>query len=96
MKSILLTKRIKVTPRKHIMFGATNEGYLFVIRHLVPKKKRMTGFECFYKRQNIKICDNTFHVSDETFKMMMALYISKDNETVCNSFDVILHYNESN
>jgi len=96
MKSILLTKRIKVTPRKHIMFGTTEQGYLFVIRHLVPRKKRMTGFECICKRQNIKICDNTFHVSDETFRMMMALYISKDGIQFPKSFEVIPHYHEHN
>lgn len=90
MKTVQLTRRIKVNPRKHVMFGETPDGYLFVIRHLVPKWERMAGFKVLYKRGNVKVCDNTFHVSEETFKAMMTLFLFKDCLVVPPAFDIII------
>lgn len=85
-------RKVRVNSRKHVYLGKTKDGYLFVIRHLVPLKKRMGGFECLYKRKSVKICDNHFHVSEETFKVMIAIYFAKDEMRIPSSFDVILHY----
>lgn len=94
MKTTKLTRRIKVNPRKHVMFGKTPDGYLFVIRHLVPRKKRMTGFVCLYKRINVKICDNIFHVTEETFKTMMFLYLFRDLPEIPESIEIIPRFSE--
>ena len=94
MKTITLTKRAKVNPRKHVMFGEASEGYLFVIRHLVPVKKRMTGFKTLYKKENVKVCDLQFHVSEETFKIMMALYLFKDLPELPESMEIIPKFHE--
>ena len=60
------------------MLGNTNkdgqEGFLFVIRHLVPKEKEMPGFELMYQRDQISIWDCVFHVSEETFYAMIQLF----------------------
>lgn len=90
MKTIQLTRRIKINPRKHVMFGKTSDGYLFIIRHLVPINKRMGGFKTLYKKGNIKVCDNTFHVSEETFKTMMTLFLFKDRPIIPQEFDIII------
>lgn len=94
MKTTKLTRRIKVTPRKHVMFGKTPDGYLFVIRHLVPKWERMTGFKVLYKRGNIKVCDKIFHVTEETFKTMMFLYMFMDLPEIPESIEIIPKFHE--
>ena len=93
MKTVRL-QRVKITGRKHLLFGKTDEGYLFVIRHLVAANKQMKGFNTFYKREKIKISDNVFHVTDETFKTMTACYFSmySNIEKIPSSFDVKLNY----
>jgi hypothetical protein len=93
MKGVLLIKRIKVSPVKHIMFGKTEQGYLFVSRHLVPAKKQMGGgWKCIYKRKKVKICDTVIHVTDETFQIMMMLYFTKDTNKIAKEFVVELGY----
>jgi len=94
MKTIKLTRRIKVTPRKHVMFGKTSDGYLFVIRHLVPINQKMGGFKTLYKKGDVKMCDNVFHVSEETFKTMMFLYLFRDLPEIPESIEIIPKFYE--
>lgn len=71
-------RKIKVNARKHVMLGNTNEdgqeGFLFVIRHLVPKEEEMPGFKLIYQRDHINVWDCVFHVSEETFYAMIELF----------------------
>jgi len=88
-------KMAKINSKKHLLYGKTDVGNLFIIRHLVSTNEKMNGFKTFYKREKIKISDNVFHVTDETFRFMIAAYFSNESPNknlIPRSFDVVLHY----
>jgi hypothetical protein len=94
MKTVRL-KRAKINGRKHLLYGKTDVGNLFVIRYLVSTTEKMNGFKTFYKREKIKISDNVFHVTDETFRFMMAAYFANESQNhnfLPKSFGVVLNY----
>ncbi len=76
METIKMLQRIKVTSTKHVMLGRSNYGFLFVIKHLVPIKEKYKGWTVIRKSTKLKLVENIFHVTEETFDAMMNMYLS--------------------